>query len=142
MFINEPYELVQYALKRIIETSKFAPTIAEVKEEIKLAMGNDKNLASDYWNKLVYALSDCNYHSSERFLELPSPVKRFVGSPNALKELGQIETAILNTVTRSNFLKVIDGLIKSEEESALMPKVLKELAEKLTLKIGIEGVRE
>jgi hypothetical protein len=127
-----PFELCAYAVRKCFETSKFVPTLAEILDIIKLATddGNDNAMAA--WNALRRAASRASTVTQEEFDALPPEVQRFCGNLGGLRNYGMMDTAQLDTVTQSNFLKRYDGLKRSREIHESMPEKIRGLIQQVS----------
>lgn len=123
MFKNDDSKLLALAVKNIIVKLTFPPSIAEIKSEMyKLTNINETPI--ELWNKLRRAISNSTYNSVEEFEKLPVKVQRYLGSPKALRELGQNDSSINDTVVKGQFLKQIENIIVQEkEEQIMLPEV-------------------
>lgn len=127
-FKDDNLKLVEIAVKNIIVKSEFAPSIATIKKEI-VNLTNDNETPIDLWNKLKKAICNSTYNSVEEFEKLPPKVQRFVGSPQGLRELGQNDSSVNDTVVKGQFLKQIENISeKMQEEQLMLPDVKKALA--------------
>ncbi len=73
MFENEHYKVVLEAVKKVLRTSKFAPTIAEISQEIntyKETLRSRLQLYDRYYAPLSSKCKNCTmYNDDERWLE-------------------------------------------------------------------------
>lgn len=123
MFDEDDVNAVKCALYKILEEhADYPPTIADIKiklKELRQAVSGEKT-SEELWQILKNAVSNGYYGAKEEFEKLPDELKKFLGSPYALKELSQIDTATLNTVTKGQFLKQISSIrdkVKFERET-------------------------
>lgn len=110
-FADEDANVVLLAVKNVIQSQEFPPTIADIKNEIKKmksAVDND-NMAVDEWNAIRRAISNSAYHAKEMFITLPENAQRFVGSPEQLRSWAT-STDFNAEVVRGQFLKQYDSL--------------------------------
>ena len=123
MFDEDDVNAVKCALYKILEEhADYPPTIADIKiklKELRQAVSGEKT-SEELWQILKNAVSNGYYGAKEEFEKLPDELKKFLGSPYALKELSQIDTSTLNTVTKGQFLKQISSIrdkVKFERET-------------------------
>jgi len=139
-FAVYPYDVVKLAVGAIIDTSKFPPTIAEVKTVIKKMMSGPQMTEMEAWNLVQRAISNSSYNSQEEFEKLPDSIKRAVGSPENLKSWALLPLDEVNTVIQSNVMRSFRTVQKQEEEALMLPSNIQEqvklLSQKMT--IGIE----
>lgn len=131
MFQHENVQLVLAATKNLINTFKWPPTIADIKEEMYKITNRETETPVEVWNKIRKAIRNSAYNSYDEFQKLPDKAKRFVGSPNQLKEWA-ISENFIESVVRGQFLKQYEILEKRQkEEKMMLPEV-----KVLTMQIG------
>ena len=130
MFADDDLDLVKVAVKALIQTLKFPPTIADVKQKM-YDLTSKEILPTDLWASLKKAIRNSAYNSVEEFEKLPEECKMFVKSPSQLKELSQNDSEINNTVVKGQFLKQIEAIQKRiKEDKQMLPEArrFKEMA--------------
>lgn len=136
MFVEDDVRLVVGAVKQLITSSPYPPTIADVKEKMYSLTNNEVD-NMELWNELDKAVRNCLYNTQQVFDGLSPLVKKFVGSPAQLRELATSDTDTFCTVTKGQFLKQIEVLKKRDKEEKMMlpenKKLLEDLASKLVL---------
>lgn len=132
MFANESSKIVSEAVKATIETCKFPPTIAEIKEKINIMRSGFKidHSGIEEWNKIMKAIADSNYNAGKYFDDFDDMTKKLVGSPNQLREWGMMHLTSLE-VAKSHFLKSFKNLIQKEIEYDKLPSSAKKLSQEL-----------
>lgn len=126
MFKNDNSKLVTVAVKELINSFQYPPTIADVKNKMYSLTNNDKT-PSELWDRLQKAISRGIYHSEEEFEKLPDEVKEFIRSPRQLKELAMMDSDVVHSVTKGQFFKQIEVIQKRKEEDKKMLPESKEL---------------
>jgi len=130
MFEHDDFNITKYALKELIAThTGFPPDIAALKNKIKeiVSAASAEPTNEELWQKLKKAAGNGYYGAQKEFDNLPPVLQRYLGSPNALRELSMVNTDTLNTVVHGQFLKQI-GIIKEREEyERNMPEEIKML---------------
>lgn len=134
MFQDDDINLVKVAVKELIQTLKFPPTIADIKQKM-YELTNQETLPTDLWASLKKAISNSAYHSEEEFEKLPEECKIFVRDPRQLKELSQNDAEINNTVVKGQFLKQIETIQKRIKEDKQMLPEAKKIRE-MALSVG------
>lgn len=125
MFENDNLNLVKVSVKELIQTLKFPPTIADIKQKM-YELTNKETLPTDLWASLKKAISNSAYHSEEEFEKLPPECKMFIRNPRQLKELSQNDAEINNTVVKGQFLKQIETIQKRiKEDKQMLPEAKK-----------------
>lgn len=114
MFREEDVNVVKIALYKVIEEhTGFPPTIADIKTQIRemRRAATGEKTDEELWSQLKAAVSNGYYGAKEEFSKLPPELQRYLGTPNTLRELSQVDTDTFNTVTHGQFLKQI-GIIR------------------------------
>lgn len=126
MFQDSDSRIVTVAVKELINSFQYPPTIADVKNKMYSLTNNDKT-PSELWDRLQKAISRGIYHSEEEFEKLPDEVKEFIRSPRQLKELAMMDSDVVHSVTKGQFFKQIEVIQKRKEEDKKMLPESKEL---------------
>ena len=130
MFEMDDVNLVKVAVKEYIQTGTFPPSIAEIKNKI-YKLTNRETTPAELWNCLQKALKNGIYGSEEEFEKLPAEVKAFVKNPAQLKEMAQMNSDVVNSVTKGQFFKqieVIQARIKEDKQMLPEARKVRELA--------------
>ena len=136
MFTDSDFKIVAVIVKEWIQTEKFPPTIADIKQKI-YSLTTQEKLPTDLWASLKKAISNSAYNSVEEFDKLPAECKMFIKNPSQLKELSQNDSEINNTVVKGQFLKQIEVIQKRiKEEKQMLPEARK--IREMALKVGQE----
>ena len=133
MLLEYPAKLVSYAVKNLIKSSPYPPTVADVIRQIDAVQNVNQDSYAELWEAIYNAACDSAYHAGERFAELPQICQEFVGSPRQLQDLGQMSTSELQTVTRSVFLKQAPILAERQRIREEMPDDIRLLVETIAL---------
>ena len=111
MFEDCNINLVAIAVKELINSCEYPPTIATIKNKMYELTNAKKDVSdSDLWNCLLKAIRNGYYGAQEEFQRLPEIVKDFVKSPIQLKELSEMDSSVINSVVKGQFLKQIENL--------------------------------
>ena len=138
-----PYDMAKIALRKYVSTNKFAPTIADIREQV--AELNAQEQGEDVLNEIsAWALvwkaigSSGEYERAERnFCKLPSIVQRAVHSPKQLQEWARTQNINVEVVS-SNFMRTFRVEQQRDyERKKLSPEILAIMSGK-QLKIGEE----
>lgn len=115
------------------DTQGFPPVPGQIIDYIhKLAEKPENRLTeSEAWSLVYKAICDSNYHSSERFDELPPLVQNAVGSPHVLQGWAQTDTAELEVI-KSNFQRAYRTTQERHTEESKIPESVKALLENIT----------
>ena len=125
-----PYQSAYMALRKYVSTNKFAPTIADIREQVaELNSQNEEELnETAAWSLVLKAIRRSTYYSEEEFAKLPPVVQRAVSSPRQLREWATLEDVDGKTLTviQSNFQRTFRVEQQRERErNKLSPDVLK-----------------
>jgi hypothetical protein len=129
MFSSEPAQIITEAVKALISTLKYPPTIADVKEKVALITQPQAMTEMEAWNLVKSAIS--YYHAKEGFDGLPPILQKLVGGPNQLREWATMEAEDVENVVKSNFLRSYSAKVKSEKELAALPESTKNMMQTL-----------
>ena len=135
MFAHENPALVVAAVKNLINTFKWPPTIADVKDEMYKLTQTETETPVEMWNKIKAAMSRASYYANEEFEKLPEVAKRFVGSPNQLREWA-LSVDYNDGVTKGQFFKQYEILKQREKDSKLMLPQVRDIAKQLANSMG------
>ena len=130
MFAHENSQLVVMAVKNLINTFKFPPTIADVKEEMYKLTEEERQSPIEIWNLIKKAIRNSGYYSYEEFHKLPEIAQKFVGSPNQLKEWA-LDIDFNDGVVKGQFLKQVEILQKRDKEEKMMLPETKTILQQL-----------
>ena len=125
MFENDNSKVVTEAVKALICTLKYPPTIADVKEKMRIITKQQDLTEMEAWNRVKVAIK--YYTAGEEFEKLPSLLKRLVGSAGQLREWSQMDAEHVETVVKSNFMRSYTARVKADEQLEILPESTKEL---------------
>src|SRR5690554_6082792 len=143
MFSDEPVSIITEAVKSLICTLKYPPTIADVKEKIAMIIQSQTQTMTEMeaWQRVKVAIS--YYNAGENFAELPPILQKIVGSPNVLREWALMNGEVVNSVIQSNFMRSYKTKVAQEKEHAMLPSSTKQLIAGLAQKHSLpEGKHE
>ena len=138
MFSEEPIQVVTEAIKALMCTLKYPPTIADVKEKIVAIMHPEVMTEMEAWQKVRRAIS--YYDADETFAQLPPILQKIVGSPNTLREWAQMETEIVDSVIQSNFMRSYKARVAHEKEYAMLPASTRALIQSIAAKMDMKAI--
>ncbi len=125
MFVNESGKVVLEAVKSLICTLKYPPTIADVKEKVAMITQPQEMTEMEAWHLVKKAMNTSDFVSA--FHSLPPAVRRVVGSPDQLKEWAYMDIETVNSVIQSNFMRSFKTVTEREREYAKLPESAKQL---------------
>ena len=139
MFADDSPKIVVEAVKSLMCSLQFPPTIADVKQKIALITQPAHLTEIEAWNLVRASMS--YYSSGECFNRLPPILQKLVGSPGQLREWAVMDADTVDSVIQSNFMRSYKARIQSEKEYSLLPESTKNLIEAAKAKM-LEGGHE
>lgn len=137
MFCDCDTKIVITAIKELINSFKYPPTIADIKNKMyELYNNNNDKSASELWDNLVKAICNSGYNSESEFEKLPKEVKEFVRNPRQLKEMALMDSDIVHSVIKGQFLKQIDVIKERRKSENMMLPETKLLISKIGVNIN------
>ena len=131
MFKSENINVVKPAVKELINTSQYPPTIADVKEKM-FELTRVREDLTEAWDKVLRAIGSGIYNSTEGFETLTPIGKAFIRSPQQLKELAMMDSDVINSVVKGQFFKQAEILQKKQDDEAKMLPESKKIREMIT----------
>ena len=140
MFSEESIQVVTEAIKALMCTLKYPPTIADVKEKIAMIMQSQTQTMTEMeaWQRVKAAIS--YYNAGENFAELPPILQKIVGSPNQLREWALMNGEVVNSVIQSNFMRSYKAKVAQEKEYAMLPESTKQLIQSIAVKMDMKAI--
>lgn len=138
MFADDPAYIVTEAVKSLICTLKYPPTIADVKEKIATITQPPTMTEMEAWDMVKSAIS--YYYAAEKFERLPPMLKRIVGSPNQLREWALMDVETVNSVIQSNFMRSYRAMAAREREYAMLPESTRQLIQSIAVKMDMKAI--
>lgn len=138
MLADEASYLVTEAVKVLIRSLKYPPTIADVVEKIALLTQPQQLTEMEAWQEVRSAIS--YYNAQSCFDNLSPIIQKIVGSPNQLRLWATMEADEVDSVIASNFMRSYKSRVSQEKEMALLPEntrqLIKGLSERMALTDG------
>lgn len=135
MFADDNAKIVTEAVKALICTMKFPPTIADVKAKIQEITQPERMTEMEAWAMVRKAID--YYNATENFAKLPPILQKLVGSPNQLREWAVMDKEVVQSVVQSNFMRSFTVRQKQEEARAMLPDSTKALIDGLSKKFSL-----
>lgn len=132
MLADYPEKVVMHAVKLHLRESVYVPTPADIVQRIEAMRQVEEDDTEELWAKIVRAACNSAYNAKEMFDALPYPCQRFVGSPQELRNMGQLDEDIFRTVTRGQFMRRAEALKKQEKILRDTPPEILALAQALS----------
>lgn len=137
MFVDDSPKIVTEAVKALICTLKFPPSIAEVKDKIALITQPESLTELEAWRLVRGAIS--YYSATENFQRLPPTIQKILGSPSQLREWAVMESDVVDSVIQSNFMRSFKARQAQEKEMSTLPESTKQLIGKLSERMVLPG---
>lgn len=138
MFADDPAYIVTEAVKSLMCTLKYPPTIADVKEKIAMITQPLAMTEMEAWDMVRRAIS--YYHANEAFANLPPILQKIVGSPNQLREWALMNVETVNSVIQSNFMRSYKAKVAQEKEYAMLPESTRQLIQSIAVKMDMKAI--
>lgn len=135
------YSQVSNACKMFMMTSKFPPTIADLRTGVVKQTQPQELTPTEAWALAYKAICNSAYHADEEYEKLPPMVKRAVGSPDNLRTWAT-SSDFNESVEQSQFIKIYNTECKRAEEDAKLPQSIKSLIGGNNGVIGITDRRD
>lgn len=124
MFKEDDSKLVFRALKEVINTSEYPPTIATIKNKIYEISHHKEPNNSELWDCLLKAIGNSSYHSEEEYEKLPQLVKEYVRNPRQLQEMAVMDSDVIHSVVKGQFMKQIEYIKQNYKEEEITGRKL------------------
>lgn len=114
-----PYETLSQAVQAHMQTNKFPPTPADIREKAQQFVEQPEELyMSEGWaaGLVMKAARNSTYGAEEEFAKLPPLVQDAVGSVEALRSLGALAPDVLASVAKGQFLASYRAKVKEHTE--------------------------
>jgi len=127
MLIDYNYEIVQSAIKALLASSKWPPSISQVIEKIKFIQSGGKREMSEQeaWSLISKAISNSSYNASQEFEKLPKQLQDVVRTPQQLKNWALMDSDTVQSVVSSNFMRSYKAVVKNDREFEALPSDVK-----------------
>ncbi len=120
------YTNASRALQRHMSTSKYPPTIADIREQYRILTQPNEMTGMEAWSLVSKAIRNGIYGYEDEFARFPDLVQKAVGSPEQLY-IWATDEDYNEGVTRSNFLRSYDMAVEKEKENSQLPEKMREM---------------
>ena len=144
MLEEYPADSVSAAFKIYIKTNNtaFAPSVSQIIGCMYAPKQNEQLSEGEAWALVKKAIADGNYHSEERFAELPPIVQKAVGGSQMIRQWAMCDTEEVNSVIASNFMRTYKAVLSKQEFGDKVPPQLSELVKGISDKVSAERMIE
>ena len=137
------YNIVLQAVKKCMIENSYPPTVHEIrKNTIEFINPSTNKTPIEAWNEAYNAICNSSYMTQDKFNALSPEVQKFFGSIRQVKELGQCSRDEVNTVTKGQFLRQYEIILKRNQENKLIPAKMQKLIGELVNKMQIKEITE
>lgn len=106
------YNKASAAIQKHMMTSKYPPTIADIREQC-VSLSQERPLDElEAWSMVRRALRNCGYNFEEEYNKLPALVQRAIGSPGQLFQWATDEE-YNDSVASSHFMRSYRAVVQS-----------------------------
>ena len=132
------YKIANAAIQKYMLTSKFPPTIADIREQAASVVSGEKPLWSDGWEEVVRAIKNYGSYGQKEAMESMSEITRM-----AVRRMGYIDLCRSENpvADRANFRMIFEQIAEREQKQNQLPVSLKNLIEEAKRK-GIKHESE
>ena len=127
MFKDYDGKLVLLTIKELINTYEYPPTIATIKKKMYELTHTNEESNSELWERLLKAIRNGYYGAEEEFKMLPDIVKEFLGSPEQLRSIAEMDSETIHSVVKGQFLRQIENLKERVRQKEMMTTEMKNL---------------
>lgn len=120
-----PYEVANAAVQQHMLTNKFAPTIAEIREQAANVVNGPQKDAGQAWADVKKAVSKYGYYEPAKGLASLDPVTRQAAERFGFRELCDMETDDNNTA-RAQFMRIYNEIVNREREDSKIPQHIRD----------------
>ena len=136
LFGDISYQVAMVAVKKLMLSSKYLPTIAELRKEVLAVTtaAEDRITPAEAWGMVVHAIRDYgSYREADALKSLPESVAKTV------RYIGWRELCLCEEpdVIRAQFMRMFDQVATRRREEALLPPAMRETIGQLASKMDI-----
>lgn len=132
MMSDYDYKIVAGAIKALIATSPYPPTVADVNNKIQLLTHPQEMSELEAWSYVLKAIKNSLYSSREEFEKLPEECQTIVCTPEQLRAWAMLDVDEVNTVIASNFQRSFRSTLSKRREYNMLPQQVKNLIESIS----------
>ena len=127
MFKDCDGRLVLVTVKELINSYEYPPTIATIKKKMYELTHTNEDSSSELWERLLKAIRNGYYGAEEEFKILPDIIKEFLGSPEQLRSIAEMDSETIHSVVKGQFLRQIENLKERVRQKEMMSSDTKKL---------------
>ena len=143
-FRDDPFELVRTAVMALINTDQgeFRPTIAKVRRKMHDIVYGERLTETEAWQLVKDSFHEAQESpetlsgARSAWKKLPEDIQKLV-SPRQLLEWNGLETAQIDTVIQSNFMRSYREVVDRKYSRESLPKATSDTVSKIRKAIGL-----
>lgn len=120
-----PYPVASVALQRYMMTSKWPPTIADIREEAMKVSQPEMIDSGEAWELVIKAVRKFGYYDQQGALNSLPPLVREAAERFGFRELCDCNVENINTA-RAQFMRIYDQLVNRQRQDAVLPIAMHE----------------
>ena len=125
---DDPLDVAQAVRGFIVgDTTGFPPSIGQIKARLAQMKKPQALSEVEAWGLVSKACQNGYYGAEEEFNKLPKTIQATIGSPRQIREWSMLDTATLESVIASNFMRAYKIMETRETEYAALPEKEKRL---------------
>ena len=128
------YKVANIAIQKHMMTSKFPPTIADIREQAATVTSGERPLWSDGWEQVLIAIRKYGMYAIPEAMESFDEITRQTVKRLGFKELCMSENPMQD---RANFRMIYEQIAERKEKAQQLPASLTNLIDEIQRK-GIE----
>ena len=136
MLSDIPNDVIAAALKAHIASSKFPPTIAEIRKWGLTLTKPERMTEHEAWALVRKAIS--SYESKAKFDALPPLLQEIVGAHSQLRDWALLDVSELPVIA-SNFMRSYRAKVQYQRERESIPAAVRELIQAASVGMLPEG---
>ena len=135
-----PFPVAEAAAVKYMQTGKFAPTPADIREiAAEIMTPQEEGITEDEAVlMLTHAISRSGYYAEEEFAKLPEIMRRVIVSPARLREMGLMDTEKFQSVEVSHFRRSFRAEKERMRQEAMVSPEVKGKIGQIRQEAGIE----
>ena len=129
LFERDEYDAVSAAVMAhiAVDDKGYPPHPGAIRAALVKLTAPDRMSEMEAWQYVTRAMRNSAYNSAEEFAKLPPIVQRIVGSAGVLREWACMDTATVQSVIQSNFMRSFKARAENEREYMAIPANVREM---------------
>lgn len=138
MLEDLPDEQVSLAIQCYMQTCVFPPTPASIREKAAQIAEPPENQISpeEAFSYVRAAAGNSLYNAETEFERLPPLVKKTIGNPGNLREMGRMDSHDFESVEKSHFIRCYNTELARSRQDQTLALLLRQKIEAMKLDVG------